>query len=306
MVQFLDNPKKPIISVVLPVYNCENFLSDAIKSILEQGFTDLELIIINDGSTDNSLNIIQSFKDPRIKIITHKSNKGLVFSLNEGISISKGQYIARLDADDISIPDRFAKQVVIFADESVGMVCTNTISIDKKGNEISSPWWQSSDKVVNDDLLWTNPVVHPSIMIRRSLMQKYHDLSGAEDYGLWTRISQKTKIVRVGQVLLYHRIHEDSVISKSKDESDQNSIKINHNYIEKNFGLVVPNFHQNLTTFISYGQVKKLYPLNLYRQWLAELSNNKLGIKIPVNKLLWDYFIKLTRLQKIKALCLLK
>jgi hypothetical protein len=95
-------------------------------------------------------------------------------------------------------------------------------------------------------------------------------------------------------------------MSKSKDESDQNSIKINHNFIEQNFRLDVPNFHQNLTTFVSYGQVKKLYPLNLYRQWLVELSSNQIGIKIPVNKLLWDYFIKFTRLQKFKALCLLK
>jgi glycosyltransferase involved in cell wall biosynthesis len=168
-------------------------LSDAIKSILEQTFTDFELIIINDGSTDNSLKLIESFKDPRIIIINHKSNKGLASSLNEGISVCKGQYIARMDDDDISTPDRFAKQVVIFEDESVGMVCSNTISIDKKGNEISSPWWQASDKAVNDDLLWTNPVVHPSVMIRRSHMQKYHDLAGAEDYDLWTRISKNKK-----------------------------------------------------------------------------------------------------------------
>jgi len=306
MVKFLDTLKKPSISVVLPVFNDEKYLSDAISSILKQSYANFELIIIDDGSTDNSLKIIKAFHDSRIKVIKHKSNKGLVYSLNEGISVSKGQFIARMDADDISNADRLATQLRVFEDNNVGVVCSNTISIDEAGKTTSSPWWPVSDKVVNDDLLWTNPVVHPSMMIRKSLMEQYHDLAGAEDYELWTRLAQTTKIIRLGQVLLYHRIHRNSIMGQNKGLSDQNAIKINKAFIQKTLELETPAYHQNLTTFVSYGQVKKLYPLNMYIKWIAKLSKNKSGIKIPVSELLWHYFIKLTRSQKIKALWLLK
>src|SRR4249919_3825300 len=100
----------PAVSVILPAYNCEKYIAKAIESVLHQTFTDLELIIINDGSTDRTEEIIRSFSDPRILYQVNNTNKGLVFTLNKGIDIAKGGYIARMDGDDICHPERLAKQ----------------------------------------------------------------------------------------------------------------------------------------------------------------------------------------------------
>ena len=110
MDKIIINKETPLISVILPVYNCEKYIRDSIQSILDQVFNDFELIIINDGSTDNTFGIIKSFSDDRI-ILVNQVNHGLTFSLNVGLSLAKGKYIARMDADDISLPDRFKKQV---------------------------------------------------------------------------------------------------------------------------------------------------------------------------------------------------
>ena len=106
--------KNPLVSILMPVYNSEKYLREAIKSILNQTFTNFELIIINDGSTDNSLKIIKSFKDNRIKIIKNKGNLGLIKTLNKGIDLAQGKYIARMDADDIAMPKRLEKQIAFF------------------------------------------------------------------------------------------------------------------------------------------------------------------------------------------------
>ena len=122
---------KPKISVLMPVYNGDQFLDKSIKSILNQTFNNFEYIIINDGSTDDSLKIIESYKDRRMKIISYSKNMGITFALNNGLNVAKGDYIARQDQDDISCPDRFMLQIEYLENNDVDLVDTNFIFIDE-------------------------------------------------------------------------------------------------------------------------------------------------------------------------------
>jgi glycosyltransferase involved in cell wall biosynthesis len=128
--------QEPLISVVMPVYNAAQYLREAIDSILNQTFRDFEFIIINDGSTDRSLEIIQSYNDDRIRLINQK-NTGLAKALNNGIAIAKSDFIARMDADDISIPERLTSQFS-FLESNVDVVAvgSNAEVIDKEGNHV--------------------------------------------------------------------------------------------------------------------------------------------------------------------------
>jgi len=152
----------PLISVVLSVYNAEKYLVEAIKSILNQTFKDFEFIIINDGSTDKSLEIIESYQkeDERIILIS-RENKGLIASLNEGIEKAKGKYIVRMDADDISLSTRFEEQVKIMEEnQNIGLCGTSVIVF---GNNIKNDVWKLSkdDKTIKTELLFSSPLFHP-------------------------------------------------------------------------------------------------------------------------------------------------
>lgn len=210
--------KIPKISVVMAIYNSERYLSDAIKSILSQTFSDFEFIIVNDGSTDNSLKIIESFSDPRIKII-NQENQGLAKSLNNGLRQARGEFIARMDADDISFPERFEKQIKFFENNPEYDFCgTSAIFINeirqKIGERIVLDDWQKIKKTI----LWKNPFIHPSMMFRRTLLDKagfYYEHPRhskfdyyPEDYELWLRaIGRGMKCANLIEPLIYYRIN---------------------------------------------------------------------------------------------------
>lgn len=130
------NPTPPLISIVIPVYNAERFIEKAIESICNQSYKNIEIIVIDDGSIDESLQIIKSIRDDRIRIIS-RENRGLIASLNEGINLSRGSYIARMDADDISSPIRIEQQVKYFEHHiDCGVLFTGLEYIDENGNII--------------------------------------------------------------------------------------------------------------------------------------------------------------------------
>lgn len=207
----------PKISVILPVYNAQAFLRESIDSILEQSFTNFELIIINDGSTDNSLNIIQSYSDKRIKIIDQK-NAGLPISLNRAISVAKGEYIARQDADDISLPNRLIEQAAYLdTHPSCALLGTwadilvNNSSTDRS---LQHPHLNGDIKL---KLLFFNCFVHSSVMIRKSALEKSglypeeRDKFPPEDYDLWLRISKYFEVANLPKALLQYRELPNSI-----------------------------------------------------------------------------------------------
>lgn len=201
----------PKISVIMPVYNAEQYLWGAIESILNQTFKDFEFIIINDGSTDKSADIIESYSDQRIKVITQQ-NAGIVSALNNGINNSSGQYIARMDSDDVSLPLRFEKQVE-FLDNNpdYGLIGTTFLIIDEKNHAKSvSPVFLKNDDIVNE-LIFFSPFGHGTVLMRRSILNEVGLYSSTEqtkhieDYALWVRISAKTKVANLPEVLYLWR-----------------------------------------------------------------------------------------------------
>ncbi len=227
----MDSSMTPMISVLLPVYNGEKYLREAIDSILNQTYRDFEFLIINDGSTDKSVEIIQKYNDSRIKLIHNKENMGLIYTLNKGLDLANGQYIARMDADDISLPNRLKLQVDFMENHSnVGMLSGNVISIDSNSKVISQKWWVDNNLPIEWLLIWENPIAHPSVMLRcKTLLgnkliyneNKRH----AEDYDLWCNMALSTNIERLEDVVLMYRVLESSVYRKNYEVSCQNSLE---------------------------------------------------------------------------------
>lgn len=204
-----------LLSIIMPVYNGASYLKIAIQSILTQTFSNFELIIIDDGSTDESLAITQSFNDNRIKIIKNETNKGLVFSLNKGLNLAQGKYIGRMDADDISMPSRLEKQFTFLEQNpTYCMVGCSADIIDNTG-KITSAWQvKTTIETINMELLFGSPFIHPSILIRNDVLREfgYNTMFyPAEDYYLWFQILQKYKAANLPEKLLQYRLHNSNI-----------------------------------------------------------------------------------------------
>jgi glycosyltransferase involved in cell wall biosynthesis len=243
------------ISVIMPVYNAEKYLKQAIESILNQTYQHFEFIIINDGSNDNSKNIINSFNDERIRIFNNDENIGIVETLNKGIKLSIGKYIARMDADDISLPDRLEKQIFFMEkNQEVGLCSGNVISIDKNGDIISKEWWRENTMPIEWLLIWENPIAHPTTMIRKKTLIEndlYYDKKSlhSEDYDLWCRIALCSKIIRLKDVLIYYRVLNTGIFKQNTITACTNSLVSNNQYIKNYFLLKCNLVHRFLTTF---------------------------------------------------------
>jgi glycosyltransferase involved in cell wall biosynthesis len=212
----MTNPK---VTVLMPVYNGDRYLREAIDSILSQTFTDFELLLINDGSTDGSVAIIESYNDSRIRLMHNERNLGLVATLNKGIDISKGEYIARMDSDDVSLPERLVKQVrLLDEDSSCSVVAVKVIRIDSKGEELGR-WKGERAASTAAEICRRLPMVcciaHPSVMVRTAVLKKYRYnpmQRHAEDYDLWLRLcSDGHKIEKIDEPLLKYRVHVSQV-----------------------------------------------------------------------------------------------
>ncbi|MBD2002388.1 MULTISPECIES: glycosyltransferase family 2 protein [Cyanophyceae] len=213
----------PLVSVLMAVYNGERYLAAAINSILNQTFTNFEFIIINDGSTDNTINILSQYQksDHRIHIY-HQGNCGLTASLNKGFQLTKGKYIARMDADDISLPKRLAKQVAFMdANPEVGVCGTWLKTIGEVGGYVEK--YPTDYKIIKAWLLFNSALAHPSVMMRKELFIR-NNLSynnsqlHCEDYGLWVESSKHFQMVNLGEILLLYRYHYCQVTQRHSQE----------------------------------------------------------------------------------------
>ncbi|MDH3692561.1 MAG: glycosyltransferase, partial [Gammaproteobacteria bacterium] len=204
------------VTVLMPVYNREEYVGDAIRSILSQTYADFEFLIINDGSTDNSREIIASYSDERIKVLDTE-NKGWASALRTGVSQAKGRYIARMDSDDISLPKRLEQQNdYLDQNPNVAFVHSLVDYIDPNGELIRRRVGHCfSDIETKWHLLWRNVVVHPAVMLRSSVLKKHNlnylsDRYRADDFDLWNRLARVGDIHCIPEVLLRYRIHGDS------------------------------------------------------------------------------------------------
>ncbi len=214
-----DVKHTPLVTVLMPVYNTELYVKQAIESILNQTYTHFELLIINDGSTDASVEMIKSFTDERIHLVENEGNLGLIATLNKGFTLAKGAYIARMDADDVALKDRLKEQVkYLEAHPEVGVL--GCAYAELKHDEIGKATVFLSDHDALKSVLFFNScMAHPTVMLRTEFIRKNElsynpEFKHAEDYEFWVRTIEQTRFSNLPKVLLYYRIHDKQVSTK--------------------------------------------------------------------------------------------
>lgn len=237
---------KIVISVIMAVYNCEEYLSEAIESILEQTCRDFEFIIIDDGSIDGSAEIIKDAcnRDPRIRA-SYQENVGLTKSLNRAVDLAEGQFIARMDADDISLPNRLERQLEFMYDNpTIGCVGTWAYRIyGKNKNHRVNEWRVPEESEMINEFHRKGlgaAMIHPTILMRRELLT---DVGGydesiicAQDYELWCRLGKMTQLANIPEVHLLYRLRAESVTVDKRALQIETSVRI----ASKHFGVIDP------------------------------------------------------------------
>ncbi|WP_054969954.1 glycosyltransferase family 2 protein [Alicyclobacillus ferrooxydans] len=203
----------PKISIILPVYNGEGYIGTAIESMLNQTFSDFELIVIDDGSTDGTVDVVRTYHDPRVRLEANPKNQGLVAVLNQGMALGTGKYLARMDADDISLPERLERQYVFMEDHpEVSFLAANAYILGT--DDVRA--FPSHHEDIRASLLFYNDIIHSAVVVRRDDWIK-HNFSypagypHAEDYGLWATVAEQVQFHNLQEPLLYCRLHEGQV-----------------------------------------------------------------------------------------------
>lgn len=228
----------PKVGVVMPFYNAEKYIRGAIESILAQTYTDFEVIGVNDGSQDKSREIFTSYWDRRLRLFDLHENAGVVKALNMGLLYSRSEYIARMDADDFALPERFAKQVAFLdKNKDVMVVGTNFSSMNEN---LTAVHWENrlptEPEAVKQALLESCCIGHPTVMMRRRVIETCGgysdnpDLKHVEDYELWLRISKRFKIANIGENLLMYREHPSQVSRMYVEAQRERSRKVAEKY----------------------------------------------------------------------------
>ena len=282
-----DHPK---VSVLMPVFNSSGYLSEALQSILRQTFADFEFIIINDGSTDDSADIINKFSDPRIRLMHNGTNLGVVESLNRGLVMARGEYVARMDADDLSRPTRLAKQVAFLDNNPRVGVCGSWV------------------RFIPDNTIWKLPesfdeikcwqfhsvgVAHPVVMIRRKVFVEnglFYDprYQHIEDYELWGRALNYMDFANIQEVLLDYRISSEQICSRHGARQLESARSLRAERL-KEIGIIPTSAEQELHEAIMNCRLPsdRVY-LDQAEQWLLRLES----ANSAVGKYRKDFFAK--------------
>lgn len=251
----------PLISVILPVYNRENYLNEAIQSMLEQTYKNFELIIVDDGSTDNSLSIAENINDERIVICKNQINKGVSFSRNLGISKAKGEFLAFMDSDDISLPLRLEKQILLFQNNKEIDICGSWLQMMNSKKILD--FAKSHDEIICRMLLHC-AISIGSVMARATVFKDERfnsELRHGEDYELWSRLCWKKRFHNIQEPLLIYRYHANqlSIINKQEQSPMDVQIRLNlfhrFNYNKAKFtdGMLTDLFlYNNALSFTRY------------------------------------------------------
>lgn len=255
---------KPTVTVLMPVYNSALYVSEAINSILKQSYSNFEFLIIDDASTDNSVEIIRKFKDERIRLIRNEKNLRLVGVLNKGIDIAEGKYIVRMDSDDISLPDRLKKQVDFMnANCEIGMSGGWMRNFGESKNLNIYPLSYDEIKAT---ILFKNPFSHPTMIMRKDVLDRYNlryniDYAYVEDYELWLRSFEKIKMANIPEVLLLYRIGNNNISRIHNDIQNKLSKELYRKNLQK-IGIVDNDVLDVLTNkkgVDSFDLLSKLY-----------------------------------------------
>lgn len=278
----------PKITVLMSIYNGERHIAEAVESVLTQNFRDFELLLVNDASTDKTDEIIHTFKDSRIRIVKNPKNLGLTRSLNIGLKLARGEFIARLDADDVSFPNRLRRQHdFLNNNRDAGLVSSQAEVIDDSGKIVR--YWDinlSSEQIFYE-ISFYNCICGSSVMYRKDIVL---DIGGynekyklAQDFDLWQRLSRKTRFYTIKENLIRYRITKDGITLKNKNKQNATALEI----AKDNFGITenIFNYFRNTTKKIPL--LKKILILlelaDFNKRIIVEC--NKLAIKISTEEI---------------------
>lgn len=264
----------PLVTVLMAVYNGEAYLKEAIDSILNQTFTDFEFLIIDDASTDSSRRLLDSYRDFRFRILSNSHNLCLARSLNRGMKMARGKYIVRMDADDISLPQRLEKQVAFM--ESHPDIGVSGSWLECFGDRSQVWYYPVEPGIIRSNLLFQNQLGHPTVIMRRELMMAkglfYNpDYREAEDYDLWTRCGEHFPLSNLPEILLLYRWHEQQASQSNLIEQRRFHALVSRRQLQC-LGLQPSAEEMELHLKISF---LELDPTNSFRnaswQWLQKL-----------------------------------
>lgn len=240
MGNMLQQETVPLISVIMPVYNSALYLPEAIESVLNQTLRDFELLIVYDESSDGSLAIIERYQqnDSRIRVIYGKK-KALIGALNQGIEAAQGKFIARMDADDISLPERFEKQVLLMESDGADICGCHFFVVNESGKLVDAKLVPLCRETFIICLACTVPFAHGSVMMRSSFIQqhglRYGGVRYAEDYDLWIRFFEKEAVfANVNEFLFKYRDTEVSLFKQVSKQNAKDTRKLNRLFVRRN------------------------------------------------------------------------
>ena len=275
---------KPILSVLMPAYNAERYVVSAIKSVLDQTFTDFELLLIDDGSSDSTLELVQSLTDNRLKIVQNEQNMGLVGTLQKGLLLCRGRYIARMDADDICLADRFAKQIDFLGAHPEVDIVGGAIQFFGDEQPTAVHVFPGEHNEIRAGLLFYCTLAHPALMFRRELVDQglfqYSDTyRHAEDYHLWSQLLRQARSANLQDCVLMYRLHTKQISSGQSSKQYEVSRQVRKLMLEQ---AGVPFCDSDLVLheqiILERDEHSWAY-LNLVAEWFnkVELSNHVSG-----------------------------
>lgn len=228
----------PKISVIMPAYNAEAYIKEAIDSILNQSFTDFELIVINDCSVDGTEAVVLGYSDRRIIYFKNEKNMGVAATLNRGLSAAKGEFIARMDSDDVAMPERFAQQVDFLIRHPNYAICGSSLTVFGENQPERAFPYPQTDKEIRANMIFNSPFAHPTIMMRGEMLNRcgrYYDESyeKAEDFELWYRLLRYGKGYNFQQPLLRYRHHGKQVRTANAAEQKEAVLRLRERMVKE-------------------------------------------------------------------------
>ncbi|MBE6739301.1 MAG: glycosyltransferase [Ruminococcaceae bacterium] len=304
---------KPDISVIMSVYNGEEYLAETIESIINQTFTNWELIVINDCSKDSTPEILSVFanKDKRIKVHTNEVNLKLPASLNKAISISEGKYIARMDADDICLPNRLEKQYK-FMEENDDVDLSSCRFMTLKNGVYASGGCggRCDNEALHTMLLVSNPILHPGVFAKAEVMKKFNydtSLTCTEDLELWTRMAMNDiKIEILPEVLLIYRLHDKQITNTTLERQHTEVLKIQNIYYSNVASVMDDEMQKFYINGIYFREDTIVSEFIKYSKWLKKHTADNFD-KSTVNYALFEILAEykrrgISKLELLKAL----
>lgn len=269
----------PEISVIMSVYNGEAYLEEAIESIRNQTFDNWELIIINDCSTDLTGEILDGFtaKDKRIRVYTNEVNLRLPASLNKAISLCGGKYIARMDADDISLPDRLEKQYKFMEEhEDVSLSSCRFMTVKDGVYASGGVGGRCDNEALRAMLLVANPILHPGVIARAEVMKSFNydtTLTCTEDLELWTRMAAENQKMQIlPECLLIYRLHDKQITSTTLERQHIEVLKIQQKYYASLFGKMNKEMSEFYISGIYFREHTDIHKFLEYAKWLKRTA----------------------------------